>query len=588
MKLRRIAQAVAATCLLLAVQAARAELKPDQLLLVVNGNSKDSVRIADFYVKARLIPEGRICKLDIPGTEEISFEVYEKNVVPVIRKFLTDNNLKDKVKCLVTFYGTPIRIAPIKTGPAEGKEANEIRTELTATQRRLITEMASMEQYVHSLDNTFTPRVGNSTIEDLAARADAAGRAMVIILNRTTDANERDAIVAKIKTFFELLLGEAGLVERFAEKELANAAVTEETKQLWKDRTRRVEDAREIMARATDHRYDPVERARLREAVSQTFGLFTYARVLQGQLDYFGSDQSGAAFDSELTLLWHDNYPRNKWVSNPLYYAVAATYRGPPVLMTARIDGSDNEGPNLLILGSLKAERDGLRGRIVIDSRGLHPNPKEPSNNSYAEYDQTLRNLYDLLRTKAKVPLMFDDREQVLPSGSVKGVAMYCGWYSVGNYVPCCAFVPGAVGFHVASFEMISLKDPKNNGWVKGLLHDGVCATTGPVAEPYLFAFPDADEFFPLILTGQLTLAEAYYKTQKTLSWQMSLVGDPLYRPYGNNPVLTKSDLPEKLQAAMPAIPPGPPAISGLPEKGIKLITPATQPSAQPPSKSSR
>jgi hypothetical protein len=104
------------------------------------------------------------------------------------------------------------------------------------------------------------------------------------------------------------------------------------------------------------------------------------------------------------------------------------------------------------------------------------------------------------------------------------------------------------VGFHVASFEMVSLRSDHERGWVKGLLSDGVVATIGPVAEPYLVAFPRADDFFPLLMTGKLTLAEVYWKTNPLTSWMMCCVGDPLYNPFKTNPAVKVADLPARLQ----------------------------------------
>jgi hypothetical protein len=95
---------------------------------------------------------------------------------------------------------------------------------------------------------------------------------------------------------------------------------------------------------------------------------------------------------------------------------------------------------------------------------------------------------------------------------------------------------------------MITLKREDPRGWVRGLLTDGIAATLGPVAEPYLQAFPTADDFFPLLLTGKLTLAEVYWKTTPWTSWMISMIGDPLYTPYKTNPALTIEDLPPRLQ----------------------------------------
>ena len=58
-------------------------------------------------------------------------------------------------------------------------------------------------------------------------------------------------------------------------------------------------------------------------------------------------------------------------------------------------------------------------------------------------------------------------------------------------------------------------------GWVAACSTTASSRRSGPVAEPYLHAFPAADEFFPLLLTGKLTLAEVYWRTNPLTSWMM-------------------------------------------------------------------
>ena len=75
-------------------------------------------------------------------------------------------------------------------------------------------------------------------------------------------------------------------------------------------------------------------------------------------------------------------------------------------------------------------------------------------------------------------------------------------------------------------------------------------ATLGAVAEPKLPAFPKPDDFFPLLLTGKLTLAEVYWKTNPMVSWMISFIGDPLYTPYKLHPPMALEDLPPGLRNA--------------------------------------
>ena len=101
----------------------------------------------------------------------------------------------------------------------------------------------------------------------------------------------------------------------------------------------------------------------------------------------------------------------------------------------------------------------------------------------------------------------------------------------------------GAVAFHIASSEAVSLHDPAARYWCKRMLDEGVAATLGPVAEPYLSSFPRPRDFFGLLLTGQYTLAECYYHTINFHSWMQTLLGDPLYMPYRKQPRLKVQDV---------------------------------------------
>jgi uncharacterized protein (TIGR03790 family) len=309
-----------------------------------------------------------------------------------------------------------------------------------------------------------------------------------------------------------------------------------------------VKQARQSLDALYQRRFDAMIREDVLATTKQNFGLLNYARQLRGIIQYLEPEESGAAFDSELSLLWWNFYPRSKWVENPLSY-MSRLKNLPPTLMMSRLDGPQSGTARDIIAASIQVEQRGLRGRIACDSRGMKVHPGKPD--GYAEYDETIHNLVDLVRTRTTLPLTVDDSPEVLPANSVKDVALYVGWYSVRNYVPACQFNPGAVGFHIASLELLSLKNPDERGWCRGLLNDGIAATMGAVAEPYLVSFPRADDFFPLLMTGKLTLAEVYWRTAAVASWQVSLIGDPLYRPFKNNPALKTEDLPERLRIVL-------------------------------------
>jgi uncharacterized protein (TIGR03790 family) len=243
-------------------------------------------------------------------------------------------------------------------------------------------------------------------------------------------------------------------------------------------------------------------------------------------------------------------YPRKRFIPNPLNHLMrnGSQFR---TLMVTRLDAPQADTVKTMITTSIQVEEQGLTGQVVIDAQGMKPGDDKPDQIGFSGFDQSLRDLARLLSDKTKLKVTLDDTPALLPAGSQDDVALYVGWYSRRNYVPCCKFNPGAVGYHVASFELVSLHQPGESGWVHGLINDGVVGTLGAVAEPYLGSFPHPEEFFPLLLTGKLTLGEVYWKTNPMVSWMQCFIGDPLYNPYKKHPAIVDLDLPLQLRQAL-------------------------------------
>ncbi len=179
----------------------------------------------------------------------------------------------------------------------------------------------------------------------------------------------------------------------------------------------------------------------------------------------------------------------------------------------------------------------------MVDARGNRFDPKgADSGHGYSGYDESMREMAHLFE-KSDLPVTLDDKEPVLPPGAAKGVALYCGWYKVGNFVDSCEFVPGAVAWHLASSEAVTLRDPKSTAWCPNLLKKGVAATLGPVGEPYTVGFPKPAEFFGFLATGEFTLVESYARSMLFCSWMTVLVGDPLYNPFVKAPKWKSADV---------------------------------------------
>lgn len=65
------------------------------------------------------------------------------------------------------------------------------------------------------------------------------------------------------------------------------------------------------------------------------------------------------------------------------------------------------------------------------------------------------------------------------------------------------------------------------------MLAKGATATIGYVDEPYLEGTAELPVFFTRIILQGFSLGEAAYACQGSLSWQSTVLGDPLYRPFG-------------------------------------------------------
>ncbi len=238
-----------------------------------------------------------------------------------------------------------------------------------------------------------------------------------------------------------------------------------------------------------------------------------------------------ASFDSELSLVKVKEYNLNMWLPNPFFLSFRTkntNIKQSDVLMTSRLDGSSAKIVKRIINDTLEAEKNGIKGTAYFDARWK--NSKKREKNGYELYDQSLHLAAQELIQKGKINVVIDDTSKLFQKGQCPSAALYCGWYSLAQYIDAFEWQKGSVGYHIASSECATLKSKHSQVWCKKMLDNGVAATIGPVGEPYIQAFPMPEIFFKFLTNGNLTLAESYLVSHPYLSWKMVLVGDPLYR----------------------------------------------------------
>ena len=243
-----------------------------------------------------------------------------------------------------------------------------------------------------------------------------------------------------------------------------------------------------------------------------------------------------AAVDSELTWLpeLKMKIPLTGPLPNPFY---GCTNRANlnctnGILLVARLDGPTSEIAMHLVDKALAAETNGLWGRAYFDARGL------ARADTYFLGDQWLLAGAEISR-QLGFEVETDTNANTWPASfPMSHIAIYAGWYA-GNAdgpfaQPKVEFMPGAFAYHLHSFSANTLRSPLHN-WCGPLLAKGATCTMGCVYEPYLQFTPNITFFLQSFGSGY-TFGEAAWSSQMALSWQNTVIGDPLYQPFKKSP----------------------------------------------------
>lgn len=247
---------------------------------------------------------------------------------------------------------------------------------------------------------------------------------------------------------------------------------------------------------------------------------------LQFGIDRITGKETEASVDSELSMVLFSGYELYRWQPNELKNK--DPYWDFKSLMVCRLDGPGEDIAAGLIDKAIAAEQNGLKGFAYIDSGYSAKRKDKPV---FTRYDRLLRETALMIRQRSDMKVVEERTEKLFEAGACPRTAIYCGWYSLKKYVNAFDFVDGAIGYHIASLEAVDLRNPNSSQWCPAMLRDGITATLGAVAEPYLQSFPEPAAFFVELLDGRC-LVEAYYRTKPFNSWQLILIGDPLYRPF--------------------------------------------------------
>lgn len=496
-------------------------LQPQQILVIANSDVNESLELARYYCSKRAVPAGNILGIPLGPNllEEMNRSQYRNVLASAVKKELLENRLPGEIKCLLTLYGVPIKVGPAdpmknfqqlvsKLTPmldAKKQEFKELLHELNRLGRQeLINQTAQTESYEDALTH-------------LADDIKQALKRIEYVERQDVRKEQYDRLVILLKGFYGPVYArqQAGQLPQISfklsgpeESELRRAILILHI----------AERDRWSIKKKLDMSFYP--------AAASVSGLVGVISNLKDDIGRSKGAETGASVDSELSVVLYDNYDLYRWQKNELQNM--PLWLSAKTLMVSRLDGPSAQVVAGLVDKAIEAEKKGLSGMAYIDARGLDISGR-PAPYSFESFDKSLHLLAAMLRKHTSMEVVVENTDSLFAAGSCPKAAIYCGWYSVKKYIDAFDFVPGAVGFHIASFEAADLRNAASPHWCPAMLSDGVTATFGAVSEPYLHSFPMPDEFFAEMLNGKC-LVEAFYRTNPFNSWQLILIGDPLYK----------------------------------------------------------
>lgn len=241
-----------------------------------------------------------------------------------------------------------------------------------------------------------------------------------------------------------------------------------------------------------------------------------------------------AAVDSELALLLHPVESAAGMNVNPVFRAeLWPPSQAKPrntVVIAARLDGPSPAVVRKMIDDAVAIEAYGLLGRAYFDLRNI-------TERGYVLGEIWMQEAYHRFLREGYECVINRDPGLWHESYPMEDAAFYLGWYAehaVGPFARDglrCS--PGAIAYHLHSGSAATLRSDSKH-WVGPLLARGAAASMGTVHEPYLIYTPQLDVFTHRLCNG-LTFGEAAYLASSVLSWQTTVVGDPLYRPFATS-----------------------------------------------------
>ncbi len=126
---------IAAAALLLTVATTVHAQTAENILLVVNETSPDSIKIGDHYARVRAIPADNVLRIQLPVADQLPLAAYQFFIEQPIASWFAKRSAHDRIHYIVLTKGVPLRIAGTvgRTGTT-----SSVDSELTLLYRKMV------------------------------------------------------------------------------------------------------------------------------------------------------------------------------------------------------------------------------------------------------------------------------------------------------------------------------------------------------------------------------------------------------------------------------------------------------------------
>ncbi len=493
-------------------------LEPNEILIVANSDVNVSRRIAEYYCLSRGTPNENIIALSLGDltSDTISRSKYEKTLAEPVRKILNSKPFSQKIKCILTVYGVPIKLAG--TGPIKGKEIQLQSLRIIADKKGGDLHKTIEQLQLLGRTELFSEKTKDKSVKAILGQLKQIVETTLKRIEYVLSDLERKTHYKQWMQCYGQLYGQNAAQRKARDNINLTFSISPQD-------SRTLNEYMQLLQYAERDKWNIEEKVNkgYYEMLHKTKGLVAVLKSLNADIDRLNGRETNASVDSELSMVLFGDYDLYRWKKNELKDPFLRL--STKTVMVSRLDGPGANIARELVDKAIAAETAGVRGTAYFDSRGK----TEKERFSFGYYDRSLIAAAAMIERRTSMPVVQEKTARLFQPGQCPQTALYCGWYSLREYIDAFDFVDGAVGFHIASFEAVNLRDQLSRQWCPAMLTDGITATLGAVAEPYLQSFPEPKLFFEELLNGRC-LVEAFYRTKPFNSWQLVLIGDPLYR----------------------------------------------------------